>query len=162
MAAETRDAPRFVLSYDNLVAWCQRQGYQFSENIELGQVAVHYTLLGQPAPLMILPQLSRGMVMLVMRQPYVVPVDRRPAVADATARLNATSFMGAWAINRDAGELFFRATVVALDVGYSDAGLLHVGRVVVGTSEQAAPALRSIALDGADPAKALASIALQA
>lgn len=159
MDADANAITHFVLSYETLKAWCERQKYQFSTNAELGQLAVHYQLLGQPAPLMILPQLPRGMVMLVMKQPFTVPVERRAAIIDGTALLNATLLMGAWALNRTTGELFFRATVPALDIAYTDQGLVHVARIVVGTSEKAAPVLRSIALDGAEPIAAISSIA---
>src|SRR5262249_11338292 len=128
------------------------------ENTQLGQLAVHYQLLGQPAPLMILPQPQRGMVMFVMKQPYAVPPERRAAVDEACGRLNATLVMGAWMQNRDSGELFFRATAAALDTAYSDPGLLHIARVVVGTSERAAPAMHAVAIEGAEPAKALAAV----
>jgi len=158
--ADSQDVARFVLSYENLKAWCERQKYEYRANDELGQLAVNYALLGQPSPLMILPHLSRGMVMLAMRQPYEVPADRRAAIVEATAILNSTSLMGAWTVNRETGEVFFRVTVAALDIGYTDQGLLHVARVVVGTSEKAAPALRSVALDGADPSKAISALVL--
>lgn len=151
-------AERFELTFDNLKAWCQRQGYQFSDNAEAGQLAVHYQLLGEPAPLMILPQPQRGMVMLVMKQPYVVPPERRAAVVEGAGLLNSTLLMGAWFLNRDTGELFFRATCTALDTAYSDQAFLHVARVVVGTSERAAPAFRAVALEGAEPAKAIAAV----
>jgi len=155
MAAE---AIRFALSYEALTQWCQRQGYQFTENAELKQLAVHYQLLAQPAPLMILPQPERDMVMFVMRQPYTVPPERRTALIDAVALLNASSFMGAWVQNRRTGELYFRATLPVGDIQYTDAGVLMVARVVVGTSERAAPALRTIALGGGDPAESLAGL----
>ncbi len=149
------DVSRFVLTYDHLKAWCARQNYEFRANDELGQLAINYALLGQAAPLLILPQLARGMVMLLMRQPYIVPPDRRDAVRVGVNRLNLTSLMGAWAINPDTGEVIFRLTVPSLDIGYTDQGLLHAARIVVGTSEKAAPPLKAIALDGADPDAAL-------
>ena len=74
--------------------------------------------------------------------------------------LNSTSLMGAWTANRETGEIFFRVTVVALDIGYTDHGLLHAARVVVGTSEKAAPPLRSVALDGAEPSKAISALVM--
>lgn len=150
-------ASSFVLSFDNIKAWCQRQSYEFSENADLGQLAIHYMILGKPSPLMVLPQLSRGLVMFVMKQPFAVSPDRRDAVAEGAGRVNATLFMGAWVLNHGDGELFFRATIPALDTAYTDQGLLHVGRLVVGTSEKLAPAFRSIALEGADPATVLAA-----
>lgn len=158
--ADSQDVPRFVLSYENLKTWCDRQNYEYRANDELGQLAINYTLLGQASPLMILPHLSRGMVMLAMRQPFSVPADRRPAILEATSMLNSTSLMGAWTANRETGEIFFRVTVVALDIGYTDSGLLHAARVVVGTSEKAAPALRSIALDGAEPHHAISALVM--
>ena len=157
---EPQDVSRFVLSYENLKAWCDRQSYEYRANDEVGQIAINYALLGQPSPLMVLPHLSRGMVMFAMRQPYSVPADRRPAILEATSMLNSTSLMGAWTANRETGEIFFRVTVVALDVGYTDQGLLHAARVVVGTSEKAAPPLRAVALDGAEPTKAISSLVM--
>jgi hypothetical protein len=145
----------FVLSFENLKAWCVRQSYQFSENAQLQQLAIHYQLLGQPAPLMVIPQLDRGMLMFVMAQPFKVPEERRLDVMRAAALLNAQTFMGAWVINTQTGELFFRVTIPALDTQYSDQVVLHVARVAVGTSEKVAPALKAIALDGADPVSSL-------
>ena len=141
----------FALTFETLKAWCERQSYAYGENPQLGQVAVKYELLGAPAPLMFLPQLDRGMVMLAMKQPFTVPAARRAAMLEATAILNARVLMGAWVLRED-GEVFFRVTVPALDVHFGDQGMLHVARIVVGTSERAAPLLRAVALDGADPA----------
>lgn len=149
---------RFLLSFENVKAWCQRNKYEFSENAELGQLAIHYLLLAERAPLMIIPHTNRGMVMFVMKQPFTVPAERRAAITDAAGILNAIQLMGAWALNRDTGELFFRVTLPALDTGYTDQVLLHVSRIVVGTSEMAAAALRSIALEGAEPVKTIAAI----
>lgn len=157
-ARMTAEPSRFALTYDQLKAWCARQGYRVRANDQAGQIAIEYALLGQNAPLLLLPLVERGMVMLVMRLPFMVPASRVDAMVDACNRLNVTSFMGAWALNRTTGELFFRATVPSLDNAYSDAGFLHAARVVVGTAERAAPALKTIALDGAAPDVALAAL----
>jgi hypothetical protein len=149
---------RFTLSFDSLKAWCQRQNYEFSENAELGQLAIHYQLLGQRTPVMVLPEPARGMVMFVMRQPFVVATERQAAMLEAVNHLNASTYMGAWSLNRERGEVFFRVTVPALDIAYTDAGVLHVARVAVGTSERAAPALRAIALENADPIPTIVAI----
>jgi len=146
---------RFELDGASLEAWCDRQGYTYQAAD--GQLIVEYAVLGLPAPLVVLPQLDRGMVMLLMRQPYAVPAARFVAVTQAATTLNARSFMGAWVLNDEKAELYFRVTLVALDTRYSDDSLLHAARVVVGTSELAAPALRAIALDGAEPGPTLAA-----
>jgi hypothetical protein len=141
----------FALTFETLKAWCVRQQFQTSENAPLGQLAIHQNLLGQPAPLVIMPHFARGMVMFAMKQPYTVPRDRWTPIVEASALLDANLLMGAWVSNRETGELIFRVTIPALDIEYTDQGLVHVSRVVVGTSERAAPALRAIALEGADP-----------
>lgn len=145
----------FELDGASVEAWCRRQGYMY--RAADGQVIVEYTVLGLPAPLVFLPQLDRGMVMLVMRQPYAVPAARFVAVTQAATILNASSFMGAWVLNDEKAELYFRVSIVALDTRYTDESLLHVARVVVGSSEVAAPVLRAIALDGAEPGAAIAA-----
>lgn len=145
----------FQLSFDTLKAWCVRQKYEFSENAQLKQLAIHYQLLGQPSPLLVIPQFERGMLMFVMKQPYAVPADRREAVIKSAAMLNATTFMGAWVVNTETGEVFFRVTVPAMDTQYSDEGLLQVARIAVGTAEKVAPALRKVALEAGDPLQSL-------
>ncbi len=157
MASETEDPKRFSLTFEHLVAWCDRQQYTYRSNVELRQLAIDYTILGQPAPLLLLPQPDRGMLMLLVRLPVVVPAGRRMALIDATSQLNGTSYMGTWVVNRDTGEVLFRVTLPALDNAYSDAGLLHAARVVVGTVERLAATLKAIAVDGADPTAALAA-----
>jgi hypothetical protein len=66
--------------------------------------------------------------------------------------------MGAWALNREFGELYFRVTLPVVDIQYTDAGVLYAAQVVLGTSEKAAPALRAIALDGAEPIKTISAV----
>ncbi|HET9620580.1 MAG TPA: YbjN domain-containing protein [Kofleriaceae bacterium] len=152
------DSTRFTLSFENLKAWCQRNRYGFSEDAKRGHLAVHQELLGQAVPIMMLPQLDRNMLVMVMRQPFDVPRERQAAILDACALLNATSFMGAWALNREFGELYFRVTLPVVDIQYTDAGVLYAAQIVLGTSERAAPAMRAIALEGADPFATLSKV----
>ncbi len=149
----------FALSFDALRGWCERQKYTFRANAEQQQLAIDYTILGQPAPLLVIPHFPRGMLMFLMRMPFTVPVDKVEAALDAAARINSTILMGAWVVNRETGEVLFRVTIPALDTQYSDDSLLHSARVCVGSAERAAPVLRSIILDGADAAPAIAALA---
>ena len=148
----------FALGFESLKAWCQRQSYEFRANAELGQLAIAYRILGEDVPLMILPQLARGMVMFAMKLPFKAAVERRAAAAESATLLNASSFMGTWVVNGQTGEIFFRVTVPALDIEYSDAGLLHVARVVVGTTEKAAPGWKAVVLEGAAPETAVPKV----
>jgi hypothetical protein len=95
------------------------------------------------------------MVLFAMEMPFRAPPERHAALFEAIALLNANAYMGAWVLNTETGELFFRVTVPSLDTQYSDSGLLHVARVVVGTCERVAAGLRGVALEGAAPQTAL-------
>jgi hypothetical protein len=152
------DSTHFTLSFENLKAWCQRNQYEFSEDAKRKHLAVHQSLLGQAAPIMMLPQLYRNMLVMVMRQPFDVSPERHAAIIDAAALLNSTSFIGAWALNREFGELYFRVTLPVVDIQYTDAGVLYAAQIVLGNSERAAPALRAIALEGADPIATISKV----
>lgn len=152
------DSTHFTLSFENLKAWCLRNKYSFSEDARRGHLALQQQLLGEPTPIMLLPQINGNMVVLVMRQPYDVPKNRHAAILEAIALLNSTSVMGAWALNREHGELYFRVTLPVVDILYTDAGMLYTAQVVMSTSETAAPALRAIAIDGAEPVKTISVV----
>ena len=145
----------FTLDYETLRAWCVRQQYEHRANAEAGQLAISYKILEADAPLMVLPQPSRGMVLFAMEMPFRATPERHAALFEAIALLNANAYMGAWVLNSETGELFFRVTVPSLDTQYTDGGLVHVARVVVGTCERVAAGLRAVALDGAAPQTAV-------
>jgi hypothetical protein len=134
----------FTLTFDNLKSFCERQQFQYLSNTELGQLAVLYKILGKDAPLIIIPRLERGMMTLTITLPFSVPLERYPLIGEALARLNASSYMGAWVLNFDKGEVYFRVTVPALDNEYTDQGLFFAARVVVSSAEAMAQRLTDI------------------
>jgi hypothetical protein len=134
----------FVLSFDNLKSFCDRQRFTFKINEELGQLAVLYRILGQDAPIIIIPRPERGMLTLAVVLPFAVPLARYPFVVEALARLNAAAYMGTWVLNFDKGEIYFRVTLPALDNLYTDEGLFLAARVVVSTSEGMAQRLSEV------------------
>lgn len=139
---------KLTLTYENIQAWCDRQGFKYLTNPQAGQLAVLYRILEHDAPLQILPYPDRGMVTFAMSLPFAVPAERYPFVKEALTQLNSRSYMGAWVLNPDKGEIYFRVTLPALDNEYSDQGLFFACRVVVSSSEGAAPALFRIAQQG--------------
>lgn len=134
----------FNLTFDNLKSFCERQKFQYLSNTELGQLAVLYKILGKDAPLMIIPRTERGMVTLAITEPFTVPVERYPLIGEALARLNASSYMGAWVLNFDKGEIYFRITLPALDNEYTDQGLFFAARVVVSSAEAMGQRLQDV------------------
>ncbi len=147
---------RFVLSFANLKAWCVRNDYEHQANDELEQIALIYRLMDKLTPLMVIPQ--PGIFVFAMRQPYQVPPDRVAAVLTATNRLNALSFLGAWSVNEETREVFFRVAAIVDDVHYTDSSLLTLAQAVVGNSEKAMSTLHAIATENADAETALAAL----
>jgi hypothetical protein len=144
--------PGYLLNYQNLKAFCERQNFRFLQNDERGQLAVVYPLLEKEALLQLLPFADRHMVTLAMAMPFLVPAARFSAVAEALTRLNARTYMGTWVLNTDKSEVYFRVTLPALDNEWTDDSLLFAARVVVSTAEQFAADLLRIARDSPTPA----------
>ena len=125
----------FVLNYANIKSWAERLGLGFRYSDEAGQIAVMCRLLDVDVPLVFIPRLERGMLTMAVTLPFLVPADRFVVVGEALALLNARSYMGAWILNGDKGEIYFRVTVPALDVSYSDQALRFVAGVVASSAE---------------------------
>ena len=140
--------PPFALTLENLKDLCQRHGLTFKLNEELGQIAVLHQILGEDAPLYIIPYRGRGMVSFILPLPLRVPPARLPFIGEATTRLNSASYLGTWVLNIETGELYLRATLPAMGAEYSDEGVLFVIRVVVSSVEAAAAGLSQIVLAG--------------
>ncbi len=137
----------YLLNYQNLKAFCERQNFRFLQNDERGQLAVVYPILGKDALLQLLPFSDRNMVTLAMAMPFLVPSTRFQAVSDALTRLNARTYMGTWVLNIDKAEVYFRVTLPALDNLWTDDSVLFAARMVVSTAEQFAGDLLRIAHD---------------
>lgn len=143
--------PGFVLTYANVKAWAERLQLPFRYNDEVSQVAVLCRVLETEVPLMFIPRLERGMLTMALTMPFAIPRERYPQVAQALTLLNARSYMGAWILNAEKGEVYFRISVPALDVAYTDPSLRFVATVVVSSADTMAKPLRAVACDGARP-----------
>lgn len=135
----------YLLNYQNLKAFCERQQFRFLQNEERGQLAVVYPLLEHEALLQILPFLDRNMVTLAMTLPFVVPPSQFALMSEALTQLNARTYMGTWVLNSDKGEVYFRVTLPALDNEWTDDAVLFAARIVVSTAEEFAAALFRVA-----------------
>lgn len=146
----------FVLNYANIKSWAERLGLAFRYSDEMGQIAVLCRLLDVDVPMVFIPRAERGMLTMAITLPFQVPVDRFSEVGAALTLVNARSYMGAWILNADKGEIYFRITVPALDVTYSDQALRFVAGVVVSSAESLAARLHAVAKEGA-PAASVAN-----
>lgn len=144
-------AAGFVLTYPNIKAWAERLGLPFRYSDEMGQIALRCRIddVSDELSVLFIPRPERGMLTLALTVPFAVPAARNQAMSEALALLNARSYMGAWILNVDKAELYFRITVPALDVAYSDQSLRFVASVVVSSAEAMVHRLRAIALEGA-------------
>lgn len=141
----------FSLSYSTVKSWAERLKLPFRASDEAGQIAVHCRLLDSDVPLLFIPRPERDMLTVAVTLPFVVKTERFAAVTAALSTLNVRSYMGAWILNPERGEVYFRVTLPTLDTTFSDDALRFVARVVLSSAEAMAQPLYSIAHEGASP-----------
>ncbi|MCB9670836.1 MAG: YbjN domain-containing protein [Alphaproteobacteria bacterium] len=146
----------FPLDLDGFKTFLERAGIEHVHNEKLGQIGV-------PRPgsegwaVRFVPWPERGMATVAYPLPGVVPPARRAELARACNLLNARTFLGAWVLNMEAGELYFRHTVLTAGVLFEDAGVRALLQVVVGTVELHVDRLQAV-LDGAPAESVLVEI----
>jgi hypothetical protein len=143
--------PGFVLTYQNLKSWAERLRLPNRWNDEVEQLAIRCRLLDTDVPLVFIPRPDRGMVTLAVTLPFAIPGARYPQIGESLTILNARSYMGAWILNADKGEVYFRITLPANDVEYGDEALRFVASIVVSSADAMAKALFAVAQQGAPP-----------
>lgn len=141
----------FSLSYRTVKAWAERLKLPFRANDDAGQIAVRCRLLENDVPLLFVPRPERDMLTVAITLPFVVKTDRFDAMTTALSTLNVRSYMGAWILNPERGEVYFRVTLPTLETEFTDDALRFVARVVLSSAEAMAQPLYSIALDEANP-----------
>lgn len=141
----------FLLSYRTVKAWAERLKLPFRANEETGQIAVRCRLLDSDVPLLFVPRPEREMLTVAITLPFTVDNERFSPIEVALSSLNVRSYMGAWILNQEQGEVYFRVTLPTLETEFSDEALRFVARVVLGSAEAMAAPLREIAKAGADP-----------
>lgn len=146
---------RFLLTYGNLKSWAARLearlGVPSRFNDEVEQLAVRAWVMDSAVALVLIPRPERGMVTLAMTLPFAVPPERNPAINESLSILNARSFMGAWILNTEKAEIYFRITVPAKDLEYSDETLHFIASLVESSAEAMAKPLYAVAHQGASP-----------
>lgn len=155
--APTPPSTPFALSTESVAASCTRQGLAYTHSPDGTQLAIGLQVLGVSAPIICLPWGERGMYMFALALPFVVPPARAEAVALATAILNSQTLMGAWALNTDKGEAYFRITMPSRGLEVTDEALRFLFQVIASTAEQFAPAFYRIATQGAAPGSVVES-----
>jgi hypothetical protein len=142
---------RFTLTYPTLKSWADRLGVPYRFNDEVGQIAVLTRVMDTDVPLVFIPRPDRGMVTMAITLPFAAPSERFTAVGESLTILNARSYMGAWILNTDKGEVYFRITLPAMELEYSDETLRFFASLVVSSTEAMAKLLYSVAHKGASP-----------
>ena len=142
---------RFALTYPNLKDWADRLRVPYRFNDGVGQVAVLTRVMDADVPLVFIPRPDRGMMTMAVTLPFAVPQARNPAVGESLTILNARSYMGAWILNTDKGEVYFRITLPAMELEYSDETLRVFAALVVSSAEAMAKLLYAVAHQDAAP-----------
>ncbi len=134
----------FVLDVAAVEAWCARAGLACGRSEDGGQLVIPRP--GEGAiPLRVLAYPERGLLSFAMALGGEVSPERRAAVLDGIARANAVVFMGAWVLNSDLGQLYYRLTVPTHGVAYTDVSLKTLVEVTIGTTMASAAALADVA-----------------
>lgn len=137
----------FALEYASVQAWCARMGLAVNTDDANRQVLIPRG--PDQEPVRIVSLADRNMMMFLMVVPITVPPGRYTEVSRAIALANAQSFMGCWVLTTSRGELYFRITLPTDGHATTDDGLTWVIRVLAGTFDTLAPALRRVALEDA-------------
>jgi hypothetical protein len=134
----------FALDIAALEAWCGRVGLACARSDDGSQLIIPRPGEGA-APLRALAYPDRGLLSFAIRLAGEVAPARRAAVLDRVARANAVVFMGAWVLNSDLGQLYFRLTVPTRGVAYTDASVKTLVEITIGTAMASAAALADVA-----------------
>lgn len=146
----------FALTLDGMKAWCERKKLRYMVNEQLGQLAIPRPV-DPPQAIRVIPRPERGMMTFAVPLPFAVPKDRHVAMDQALALVNSASYMGAWVLNHQRDEAYFRVTVPTRGVGYEDGAVEYLLQIVIGSVDRITPGLRAVALEGAPPERILAS-----
>lgn len=134
----------YALDLEAVRSFCDRSGIAHHVDESLGQIAIPRA--SDPAwALRIVPRPERGMLTVAYPLPGRMPPERLPAIVEAVGLLNSRTFMGAWVLNGDSGELYFRQTVLTEGAWFDDRALGQLLRLVALTVEQAVGRLDRVA-----------------
>lgn len=124
----------FPLDLEAFVGFCERNAISYVVNDALQQVSV-------PRPdaegwaVRFVPRPERSMATIAYPLPGRIPADRLPELARAANLLNARTYLGAWVVNADAAELYFRQSVGTEGVLFDDHGVRQLLQTVIGSVE---------------------------
>jgi hypothetical protein len=143
------DAPGIQLDYDGIQAFCERTGLAHLKNPELQQVAIPRPMR-EGFAVRVVPRPERNMCTFAYPLPIQLPLDRLDAFEAAANRMNGRTFLGAWVVNRDTREIYFRQTVFLKGATHTDESVEEILKLVVGTVEIMLPKLNEV-LHGKGP-----------
>ena len=146
----------FALTLDGVKSWCERKKLRYMTNEPLGQIAIPRPV-DPPQSIRVIPRPERGMLTFAVALPFAIPKDRHLAVDQALSLANSATFMGAWVLNHQRNEAYFRITVPTRGVAYDDAAVEYLLQIVIATVDRVTPGLRAVALEGAPPERVLAN-----
>lgn len=136
----------FAMDLEGVKAWCGRQNLKFLENAAAGQLLIPRG--EKDAPIRFIARPERQMSTLAVVLPFQAPADRRAEVAQACNALNSSSFMGAWVMNNQSGEIYFRLTLPTGGATFTDEGLMFLVRVLIGTADAVVQPMFRVAVEG--------------
>ncbi len=128
-----------------LRAWCDARGIPTEIDASGRQLAIP---VQGARPVVVLSRDERGMVTFLSAFPFTVSDGDRDEYCRALALLNSASYMGAFVLNSQTGETYFRLTVLSRGTTMTDDAVGGLLEVVVSSVAGTTAALRGVATEG--------------
>ena len=137
-----------AVGLDAVKQWCTANEFAYQEGANEHQILI----VQDPqhdVPIHVLGFEDRELLTFAMFLPIVIPELRLDAVRLATSALNSDTFLGAWALKPETGEVFFRVTLPTLGFSMGEGALDFLFGILLGTVSSSADGLHQVA-QGAD------------
>lgn len=138
------------LSLQTIVAWLKSNDARHALDEKNGVLFVLRDDAEEPH-LRILDRSERGMLTWAIVLPFEIPSERQMHVCVALNLINSASFMGAWILNTQKREVYFRVTVPIVGTAWDGEALAYMVQLMLSTTGQLREPIRKVALEGADP-----------
>ncbi len=132
-----------AIGLDAVKQWCTARGFAYRSNGE------HQILIVQDpekeVPIHVVGFEDRDLLTFAMFLPMTIPEEQMDSVRLAISALNSDTFLGAWALKPETGEVFFRVTLPTLGFSMGEGSLDFMVGILVGTVSSAADGLHQVA-----------------
>ncbi len=137
-----------AVGLDAVKQWCTANEFSYQEGASEHQIMIVQDPKHE-VPIHVVGFDDRDLLTFAMFLPMIIPELRLNSVRLAISALNSDTFLGAWALKPETGEVFFRVTLPTLGFSMGEGALDFLFGILVGTVSSSADGLHQVA-QGAD------------